>query len=376
MAHAYTPGLKVARRTTIRKRHILPVQGRVVVEQGQSVRAGAVVAEADLPGQVHPVNVVNRLGIRPEEIRRYMLKQEGDAVERDEPIAETNPWIKWFKVRCPSPVAGAIESVSDVTGQVMVREPPQKIALSAYISGTVVEVIPGEGAVVETEAALVQGIFGIGGECGGRLKVLAQSPGGVVRPQALDSTCQNCIIVVGSLATAALVEAARDFGVSALVAGGMPAEDLRQVLGYDIGVAVTGSETIGLTLVLTEGFGSIPIAQRTFELLKELDGLRASANGATQIRAGVLRPEIIVPLEGPVRDTMKREPAAEADGLRVGDQIRIIRQPNFGLIGEVAELVPDQVEIETEAKVRVLRVRTARGDTITVPRANTEVIKG
>jgi len=376
LAHAYTPGLKVARRTTIRKRHILPVQGRVVVEQGQSVRAGAVVAEADLPGQVHPVNVVNRLGIRPEEIRRYMLKQEGDAVERDEPIAETNPWIKWFKVRCPSPVAGAIESVSDVTGQVMVREPPQKIALSAYISGTVVEVIPGEGAVVETEAALVQGIFGIGGECGGRLKVLAQSPGGVVRPQALDSTCQNCIIVVGSLATAALVEAARDFGVSALVAGGMPAEDLRQVLGYDIGVAVTGSETIGLTLVLTEGFGSIPIAQRTFELLKELDGLRASANGATQIRAGVLRPEIIVPLEGPVRDTMKREPAAEADGLRVGDQIRIIRQPNFGLIGEVAELVPDQVEIETEAKVRVLRVRTARGDTITVPRANTEVIKG
>jgi len=376
LAHAYTPGLKVARRTTIRKRRILPVQGRVVVEQGQSVRAGAVVAEADLPGQVHPVNVVNRLGIRPEEIRRYMLKQEGDAVERDEPIAETNPWIKWFKVRCPSPVAGAIESVSDVTGQVMVREPPQKIALSAYISGTVVEVIPGEGAVVETEAALVQGIFGIGGECGGRLKVLAQSPGGVVRPQALDSTCQNCIIVVGSLATAALVEAARDFGVSALVAGGMPAEDLRQVLGYDIGVAVTGSETIGLTLVLTEGFGSIPIAQRTFELLKELDGLRASANGATQIRAGVLRPEIIVPLEGPVRDTMKREPAAEADGLRVGDQIRIIRQPNFGLIGEVAELVPDQVEIETEAKVRVLRVRTARGDTITVPRANTEVIKG
>jgi hypothetical protein len=273
-------------------------------------------------------------------------------------------------------VAGAIESVSDVTGQVMVREPPQKIALSAYISGTVVEVIPGEGAVVETEAALVQGIFGIGGECGGRLKVLAQSPGGVVRPQALDSTCQNCIIVVGSLATAALVETARDFGVSALVAGGMPAEDLRQVLGYDIGVAVTGSETIGLTLVLTEGFGSIPIAQRTFELLKELDGLRASANGATQIRAGVLRPEIIVPLEGPVRDTMEREPAAEADGLRVGDQIRIIRQPNFGLIGEVAELVPDQVEIETEAKVRVLRVRTARGDTITVPRANTEVIKG
>ena len=149
MAHAYTPGLKVARRTTIRKRRVLPVQGRVLVEQGQSVSAGSVVAEADLPGPVHPANVVNRLGIRPEEIRRYMLKKEGDVVERNEPIAETHPWIKWFKVSCLSPMAGSIESVSDVTGQVMVREPPQKIALSAYVSGTVVEVIPEEGAVVD-----------------------------------------------------------------------------------------------------------------------------------------------------------------------------------------------------------------------------------
>ena len=376
MAHVYTPGLKVIARTMVSKRRALPMQGRVLVEVGENVTAGTIVAEAQLPGQVHPVNVVNRLGIGPQEVRRYMLKQEADPVEKDEPIARTRPWIKWFKVICRSPVAGTLESISEVTGQVMVREPPQKISLAAYIGGRVVEVLPGEGAVVQTEAALVQGIFGIGGECGGRLKVIAQAPDGVVRAQALDSTCQNCIIVVGAVATAELVEAARDLHVSAVVAGGMPAEDLRRILGYDIGVAVTGSEKIGLTVVLTEGFGRIPIAARTFELLKKLEGLRASASGATQIRAGVLRPEIIVPLEGPVRETVEQVTPRQADGLRAGDRVRAIRRPYFGLIGEVEELVAEPVKIETEATVRVLRMRTDRDETITVPRANVEIIEG
>ena len=69
----------------------------------------------------------------------------------------------------------------------------------------------------------------------------------------------------------------------------------RNFFGYDLGVAITGSEEIGITLVITEGFGKIPMAQRTFELLKSRTGAKTSINGATQIRAGVVRPEIIIP---------------------------------------------------------------------------------
>jgi hypothetical protein len=39
------------------------------------------------------------------------------------------------------------------------------------------------------------------------------------------------------------------------------------------------------------------MAQRTFELLKSLTGKKTSINGATQIRAGVMRPELIVPVD-------------------------------------------------------------------------------
>ena len=40
------------------------------------------------------------------------------------------------------------------------------------------------------------------------------------------------------------------------------------------------------------------MAARTFGLFQALQGRTASINGATQIRAGVIRPEVIVPLEG------------------------------------------------------------------------------
>jgi len=376
MAHAYTPGLTVAKNTTIRKHRLLPLRGEVLVREGQRVEPDTVVARAELPGAVHPVNVVGRLGIRPEEINDYMLKGQGERVERDEPLAETRPWIKLFKTVCRAPVSGTVESISTVTGQVLLREPPRRVELLAYISGRIVEVLPGEGAVVACRAALVQGIFGVAGECAGELRVPVEGPGDVLRPEALHRSFADCVVVCGATISAALVEAARRAGVKALIAGGIPATELRTIVGREIGVAVTGSEQIGLTLVVTEGFGRIPMAANTFALLKGLEGRRASVNGATQIRAGVLRPEIIIPLGEDEAPQPPGEPPAASDGLHQGDQVRVIRQPFFGHIGTVTELVPDLVEIETETRVRALRLRTENGRTLTVPRANVEVITG
>ena len=82
--------------------------------------------------------------------------------------------------------------------------------------------------------------------------------------------------------------------MSAIVVGGINYTDLSNILGYTLGVAITGSEEIATTLVVTEGFGKISMSKRTYELLKSFEGNMASINGATQIRAGVIRPEIII----------------------------------------------------------------------------------
>jgi len=61
-------------------------------------------------------------------------------------------------------------------------------------------------------------------------------------------------------------------GAKAIVVGGIEDATLRSFLGYDIGVAITGSEKKGLTVVATEGFGEMRMAQRTFDLFKVARG--------------------------------------------------------------------------------------------------------
>ncbi len=373
MAHSYTPGLTVTDHTVIHRRRMLPLPGTVVVNVGDQVRSDQVVARAELPGKVFPINLANQLSVAPGEIKEYLVKKEGDSIERDEILAENKPLIKWFKTEVRSPVSGIIESVSSVTGQVLLREPPRVLQLLAYVDGTIIETIPQQGVVVETTCSLVQGIFGIGGETSGEIAMAVKSPDEPLTPSRLNPTMKGKVVVGGSFLSADAIKQARTVGAAGLVVGGIHDEDLRALLGYDLGVAITGTEQVGFTLILTEGFGEIPMAAKTFKLLSSHVGRKASISGATQIRAGVIRPEIIIPGED---GKAKAASQAQREGIRLGDPVRIIRDPLFGRIGEVSALPPELTKIPTESEVRVLEVKFPDGKKVVVPRTNIEVIEG
>jgi hypothetical protein len=385
MAHAYTPGLRATSDTIIRKRRLLPIPGEVLVAEGEQVSATTEVAQTALPGKVYPVNIANKLSIAPGEIDSYMLKREGEVVSKDEPIAENKPFLKWFLTQVRAPITGTVENISRVTGQVFLREPPEMIRLSAYIDGTVVEVTPRQGVVVETRCAFLQGIFGVGGETTGTIAVAVQSPEDVLTADHLQPEHKDRLVIGGSLAQKETFVRAREVGVRALVVGGVHDRDLKDLLGYDLGVAITGTEKIGFTLIITEGFGAIPMAKRTFDLLAAKVGQKASCSGATQIRAGVIRPEVIIPLKDgsqsevrspkPVLSVVEGSEVSEG-GMRIGDTIRIIREPYFGVIARVKELPPELQQIPTESHVRVLVATLPDGQNVTIPRANVEMIEG
>ncbi len=126
--------------------------------------------------------------------------------------------------------------------------------------------------------------------------------------------------------------------VAGIVVGGFNYYDLKAILGYNLGVAITGTEKLNTALIVTEGYGSIPMSEATFSLLKENDGKAASINGATQIRAGV------------------------------------IRSPNFGKIGKVISLPAELNKMESETMVRVAEINID-GNNILIPRANLEMVE-
>jgi hypothetical protein len=111
------------------------------------------------------------------------------------------------------------------------------------------------------------------------------------------------------------------------------------------------------------------MASRTFDLLKKFDGEYASINGATQIRAGVIRPEIIIPHTITDDITVK---TADAE-LIIGTRVRVIREPHFGRFANIIELPAELHVIPTGAKVRVAKVKFNNDDEDIIPRANLEI---
>jgi hypothetical protein len=201
-----------------------------------------------------------------------------------------------------------------------------------------------------------------------------ESPEQELTAERITDEMAGMVVVGGARMTGAAVGRAIEVGCAAVVSGGLDDADLRDILGYDLGVAITGSETIGLTLVVTEGFGEIAMAKRTHQLFGELAGHEASVNGTTQIRAGVMRPEIVIPRSDhpPAADS---KPNRIAGLLEVGTSVRVIRDPYFGVLGTVASLPSEPQALDSESRARVLCVDTSEGETVTVPRANVELIE-
>lgn len=230
---------------------------------------------------------------------RYILKVVGEEVEKEEVIAFRRSFFGLSTKVCKSPIEGTIELFSDVNGRVIIRGKPILIEVKAHIPGRVVETIPEEGAVIESTAALIQGTFGLGGETHGELIIAVNSPNKVLSLDGILDEHRGKILVAGSSVTLQTLRRAVETGVKGIICGGVDQKELTNFLGYEIGVGITGDEEVGLTLILTEGFGQTSMNDKTFQLLRSFEGKQACIDGSTQIRFRVVRPEIILPLENP-----------------------------------------------------------------------------
>ena len=373
MAHAYTPGLKVLHHTKVKKIRRLPIKGKITKQVGDLLKPEDVVAKTNLPGNVQMLKVANVLNIGPADVPDVMLVGEGDKVNKGQMIAETEGLFGFFKSNVKSPIDGTVESISDVTGQIVMREAPIPVEVDAYMSGTVKEIIPDEGVIVEADAAFIQGIFGIGGESRGTMEILVDNREQELTTDLLNESHKGKIVVGGSFVSLETYKKALSLQIAGIVVGGFNYYDLEEILGYTLGVAITGSEDLVTSLIVTEGFGNIRMGSRTFDLLNKENGKFVSINGATQIRAGVIRPEIVIPLqESEIPETTVYQ--SDDRGIGEGSLVRIIRAPYFGKMGEVVSLPPELQQMESETMVRVAEVKIDSG-ILNIPRANLEMVE-
>ncbi|MEW6032999.1 MAG: hypothetical protein AB1645_09015 [Bacillota bacterium] len=376
----YLPGPYLLEDTFIEKVRTLPLGGKILVETGQTVEPDTVIAHLNPGGYLHFVNVARELDVPFHLAAECVVKAEGETVRRGEILAARPAALGLLLAECRSPADGVVERIYP-SGHVTVRSYP--IPVSAHVRGRVTEVVPGDRVVIVTAGTLLQGVFGLGGKRHGPLFVLP--PG----REPLEDIPAGSVVVTGGTAGPELIEACLRRGAAALVAASCRWRDLpRPGRGRPAAPGPGPGRETGdsLTLVLTEGFGPATMTEPLFETLAGLHGREASVNGFTQLRAGVERPEVIVPhaevarempaAAGLVAVRVGRRTRIWVDRgyrlprLEVGSRVRLVRAPQAGLEGAVVGLPTRPERIATGAVLPVARVRLDDGREVTVPRCN------
>ena len=239
------------------------------------------VAQTEVSGEVSVVNVAHLLRVASARAYKYIKVKEGDDVKMKTVIASKGLTAAG---RLKSPVNGFVYRIDKSTGRVLIKVVGQPYELTAYLAGTVANVIAGRGVVIETTGALIQAALGFGGEAYGVLQVVSKRATDAMKVRAIDVTMHGAIVVGGAWFDEAVLQQAIQMQVRGLIVGSMEGSLLR------------AARRAPFPILLTEGLGHVAMAAPIFRLLKSNAGREVSISGVTRVRWGVQRPEILIPL--------------------------------------------------------------------------------
>lgn len=272
-----------------------------------------------------------------------------------------------------SPVFGKVTAISRSEGTITIKPLFMPTEVLAHVAGTVSEVIPGDSVEITAFGHLIQGMIGYGGERVGELSVPADN-GGDIGPDDLPDDVQGKVIVGRRGVSPAALKRCAGAGAAGLVLGSADSDVLKEFIAADPLQVMGPSADIPLSLVIINGFGNLPMADDAYSELAGLAGRTASIDGSTQLRAGVLRPEVIVPLDA---GETAGEPPAAPDVLTAGMRVMIIREPGFGVTGRIKSLTSAPRPVGSGALATTAVVVAADDDREwTVPQSNLKTLGG
>lgn len=336
----------------IRRARMLPGKGRVLARVGQKVNAADIIAESDVPGAHTLIDVRRILGLRRTEMaHRLMERKAGERVEKGDILAQTGGLLS--KV-IRAPVDGQIVAIQ--RGQVLLERAGTKFELKAGLTGTVTEVLPERGVIIESSGSLIQGVWGNGQINLGMLHCLAKQPDDELTRSDLDMSLRGSVVLGGWVEKSDTLIAADELPLRGLILGSMSSDLVPVAL------------KINCPVVLIEGFGRIPMNASAFKLLTTNEKRDVSIDASWDAIRGD-RPEIVIPLPAqgqPPHDMLEFNP---------GQTVRMIVPPHAGQIGTLLSLRPGLTALPNGVRVPCADIRLENSQVVIAPLANLDVLE-
>lgn len=319
--------------------------GTVEVRVGDSVEPTTVVARSASVERSVTVFVASELGVPNDEVRRRLTRPIGAAFAAGEEIARARKGLRSAAVTAP--LAGVLSGVDDANGTIDLRASSASSELRALVDGVVERVIPDHGAVIRTSGARIFGAIGLGGETTGRLVVGLDRPDRELTADQVKDTWKGTIVLTGMTVGVPTLTRLQQAGVAGIIVGSLAEADIRRFVstGNSTEATVGSFWRVGapaapflahavqspFVVVVTEGFGRLPMAEPLFAFLRQHEGSTLSMQATTAVGERLSRPEIYI------TGTSVAGTDRASDELHNGRQVRLIDIANLGTVGVVAE---------------------------------------
>jgi hypothetical protein len=319
--------------------------GDVEVRVGDTVTPDTVVARSGSLEKTVTVFVASELGVANDDVRRRLTRPIGSSFEAGEEIARARRGLRTAAVAAPLP--GVLVDVDDANGTAVLRASSASSELRALVDGVVERVVPDQGAIIRTSGARVFGAFGFGGETTGRLVVGLDRHDRELTADQVKDTWKGTIVLTGMTVGVPTLARLKQVGVAGIIVGSLAEGDIRRFFSssgaaeltaatfWRIGAPgasfLTSTAEVPFVVVVTEGFGRIPMAEPVSSFLRQHEGNTISMQAMTAVGERLSRPEIYV-TGGNVSGGDRA-----SDEILPGRLVRLVDFANLGAVGTVVD---------------------------------------
>jgi len=290
------------------------------------------------------------------------LVYPGQEVQPDQPIIRIET-TQLAREKMTAPATGAAIDSSMVSSSTGANGSRSSETVPAGLRGRVIDITYRGGVIIESRAAVVQGTIGAGYQVAGVLTMAGRGQ------QAIPP---GVILVIPGPLNFAMLRRALGSSISGVVASSISSRDLEGFLRVDL-IQLINSVDIEaaqfhlppITLLFTEGLGTIAMPARTISLLSQYEGAIALLSGSTSVRQGIF-PELVISL--PAKDAQQNwHPIHPDPALAIGAQVRVCGGEYEGAIGEISYLFAHQQVFPSGLRARAARLQLEDRSTLVIP---------
>jgi hypothetical protein len=244
-------------------------------------------------------------------------------------------------------------------GKVLYEIASQFYELQAGLEGTVTNIIPERGAIIETKGALIQGVWGNGKVTFGVIQPISSDLLQELVPEQLNISFRGAIIAAGFCRKPEVLELAGSIPIKGLILGSLSSD------------LVSAASSVSYPILVIDGFGTKPMNTAAEKILAANKDKNVALNAQVYDPFLGNFPEIII--SNSAKSDLKVP--SEAETLRVGKKVIMVNSPYSPQIGTIDKINYGKHTLPSGIKSGTAEITFGTGQMVTVPLTNLEIIK-